>query len=213
MLASVADVIHEATDGLEYGWLFCNESRIKITVRGSSSPTTKASSSDSFIYLLPRTAEHPGAPALATLERPFRAITYLFAAEPAPSTLSASRGQSMLQGAPALRTLWWKEVTGRRITIDHLYTIYMQYKLIHDRQPRSSGSQEGLRQGRGPGASAMNLQQGAELNWAPHALVCHPVSWVSGGSYWPSFLLENTATPWQSARALCWMRLTSWCFA
>lgn len=70
----------------------------------------------------------------------------------------------MLQGAPAPKTLWWKEVTGRRITIGHLYTIYMQDKLIHDRQPLAAGLQEGLRQGRGPGASA-NLQQGPELNW------------------------------------------------
>lgn len=91
MLASVADVIHEATDGLEYGWLFCNGSKIKTTVRAPSSPPTKASSSDSFIYLLTRTAEHPGAPALATLERPFRAITYLFAAELAPGAERSER--------------------------------------------------------------------------------------------------------------------------
>lgn len=52
----------------------------------------------------------------------------------------------MLQGAPAPRTCWWKEVTGRRITIGHLYTIYMQDKLIHDRQPSRSGSLRGTLQ-------------------------------------------------------------------
>lgn len=192
MLASVADVIHEATDGLEYGWLFRNESRIKTAERAPSSPPTKAPSSDSFIYLLPRTAEHPGAPALATLERPFRAITYLFAAEPAQSALSTSRGRSMLQGAPAPKTLWWKEVMGRRITIGHLYTIYMQDKLIHDRQPSAAGLQEGPRQGRGPGASAMNLQQGAELSWGPPlcATLCHEGVIAQVCSF-----LENAATP------------------
>ena len=41
--------------------------------------------------MLPRTAEYPGAPALGALERPFRAITYLFAAEPTPGTERSER--------------------------------------------------------------------------------------------------------------------------
>ena len=56
----------------------------------------------------------------------------------------------MLQGAPAPGTRWWKEVTGRRITMGHLYTIYMQDKLIHDRQPSRRRARSGTMQaGRG----------------------------------------------------------------
>lgn len=156
-------------------------------VRAPSSPPTKASSSDSFIYLLPRTAEHPGAPALVTLERPFRAITYLFAAEPALSALSASRGRSMLQGAPAPRTLWWKEVTGRRITIGHLYTIYMQDKLIHDRQPRSSGSLGGAEAGERLWCLCNEPAAGSRAELGS-SLLCVPpcVMRVPRGSYCPS---------------------------
>lgn len=78
----------------------------------------------------------------------------------AQRALSASRGRSMLQGAPAPRTRWWKEVTGRRITMGHLYTIYMQDKLIHDRQPgRSRGTlQAGERHARLGCASSSPLR-------------------------------------------------------
>lgn len=65
------------------------------------------------------------------------------------SVLGASRGRSMLQGAPAPRIHWCKEVKGRRITISHLYTIYMQDKLIHDRQPSISGALRGTLQAGG----------------------------------------------------------------
>lgn len=65
------------------------------------------------------------------------------------SVLGASRGWSMLQGAPAPRIHWCKEVKGRRITISHLYTIYMQDKLIHDRQPSISGALRGTLQAGG----------------------------------------------------------------
>lgn len=94
--------------------------------------------------------------------RLFGAITYLFAAEPAMGAACSerSRGRSMLQGAPAPRTRWWKEVTGRRITMGHLYTIYMQDKLIHDRQPgRSRGTlQAGERHARLGCASSSPLR-------------------------------------------------------
>ncbi|RLV97509.1 hypothetical protein DV515_00011719 [Chloebia gouldiae] len=90
--------------------------QLQLYLDTADSPPTKASSSDSFIYLLPRTAEHP----------------------------------AHHEDGPCSKELPLQGLSG------------------------------GKRQGRGPGASAMNLQQGAELNWAPHAFVCHPVSQQKG---------------------------------
>lgn len=45
----------------------------------------------------------------------------------------------------------------------------------------------------------MNLQQGPELNWGPHASVCHPVSWVPRGSYCPSLFSSGKCCHTMSA--------------
>lgn len=102
----------------------------------------------------------------------------------AQRALSASRGRSMLQGAPAPRTRWWKEVTGRRITMGHLYTIYMQDKLIHDRQPgRSRGTlQAGERRARLGCASSSPLRPSCRGFWS-----------------WIGVLMPSCAVLWHSS--------------
>lgn len=69
----------------------------------------------------------------------------------------------------------------------HLYTIYMQDKLIHDRQPgRSRGTlQAGERRAwlclKLPFAA--KLQGVSELDWGPDAFMCCPLAqlpWASG---------------------------------
>lgn len=142
--------------------------------------------------MLPRTAEHPGAPALrarcfAKEGHSGRLLIYLQRSlRWAQRALSTSQGRSMLQGAPAPRTHWWKEVTGRRITMGHLYTIYMQDKLIHDRQPGRSGAlggtlQAGERRARLGCASSSPLRPGwrGAQSWVGVLMPSCAVLWLS----------------------------------
>lgn len=114
--------------------------------------------------------------------RPFRAITYLFAAEPAPG---AERSESITRMVCAPRSSRSEDSLAERghgkenNNRPFIYNLYARQidsreaarqKRVLERDPAGRG--------RGPGASAMNLWQGAELNWAPHTFVCHPASRV-----------------------------------